>query len=170
MKSKYRSFSLSRSVGQCRRVGHYGGKICLKSGGVIWGICFGVISSYLWVMVESLNFDQILGCRVLVCEVFSGSENCSLFKWERLFTTNELLEFVDLWLCICRVKLRPDSPDSWDWHGSSGGSFDTKGMYQSISHSDHQPEEISFLWTKIWWKVIPSKVPRLSKKQFGTRS
>lgn len=31
-----------------------------------------------------------------VCEVFSWSKNYWLFKWERFFTTNELLEFVDL--------------------------------------------------------------------------
>lgn len=35
------------------------------------------------------------------------------FKWARFFNINEILDFLDLWNCVCKQNIHLEKEDSW---------------------------------------------------------
>lgn len=102
-------------------------------------------------------------------DFFSVFEVCWVFKWECFPNLNDIMEFMDLWSCICRYTLKPDVKDTWKWIGSPNGRFATKEMYQSMVEVNFGRELSDFSWLKIWWKAIPSKVSTFTWKVIRDR-
>lgn len=69
-----------------------------------------------------------------------------------------MLNFLDLWNCICRYKINNMARDSWSWSGKQGSKFTTKYMYEILSNERLGEDGDLFSWKKLWWKVVPSKV------------
>ncbi|XP_057770740.1 uncharacterized protein LOC130990529 [Salvia miltiorrhiza] len=80
------------------------------------------------------------------------------FGWKRIFNNVEFVEFVDLWLCLCRVFIRPGLADSIAWNSSRSEIFTTKEMYTILHNSRQSMETTPNALKDIWHKCIPCKV------------
>lgn len=74
----------------------------------------------------------------------------------------EILNFLDLWECVCRNKISLSFADSWRWSGSPDGLFSTKDMYVRLTKEFSEDVDESFPLKILWWKVLPSKISAFS--------
>lgn len=74
----------------------------------------------------SLQKEESMG------DVWVGSNESWVFRWVREFSSNEFLDFLNLWQYVHSYKVKLDVADSWHWQGAENGSFSTKEMYDVI--------------------------------------
>lgn len=114
-------------------------------------------------------FELSLQKKESVGTLWDGESESWVFRWGREFNPNEFIEFLDLWQCIHRYRVRVNVKDSWRWHGSSKGKFTTKEMYDVIVEAEPGEDVNVFPWKKLWWKAAPAKVSAFAWKTIRER-
>lgn len=129
-----------------------------------------------WVEGKIVSKDRFLGCSSCHHKRKGMLEIYFRMRWslgclcgDKFFNANEMLNFLDLWNCICRYKINIITESALSWLGNLGSKFTTKDVYKLLSNERLGVDGDLFPWEKLWWKAVPMNVEAFSWKVIWER-